>query len=303
MNWMRRARIDNWLPAFGSLLLCVLLSSCSTTPKAAAPPSSPVSYQHIVRRDPNFSIHVVKINLSAPRVSVRVSRGGPDPDGTGPWLTTLLPASEIAKREHYDIAINGDFFEAEATVDVEGKNTGYVKGKAAAPIGWAMTDSQLWHRATAPRPYLEITSSKVAKIAEGRPSDSIDPAARQIVGGGQIIVRDGRAVVYANKFATNRNPRTVVGLDKTGTQMSLMVVDGRQPNLSVGMTLVELSDEMLSLGCESAINLDGGGSSTLVYRDRNTKKLKVVNSPSDTKERSVADILGVTVKAPLPSVE
>jgi exopolysaccharide biosynthesis protein len=166
-----------------------------------------------------------------------------------------------------------------------------------------MTDGRLWHRAATKRPYLEITSFKVAKIVQGRPSDSIDPSASQIVGGGQIIARDGNAVVYTNRFATIRNPRTVVGLDKTGTQLTLMVVDGRQPNLSVGMTLAELSDEMISLGCESAINLDGGGSSTLVYRDPIAKKLKVVNSPSDAKERSVADVLGFTVKAKLPEVE
>jgi exopolysaccharide biosynthesis protein len=300
---MRHTRIGSWLPTFGSLLLCLCPSSCSMAPKSPAPLPPPVSYQHVVRRDPNFSIHVVKIHLSDPRVSVRVSRGGTDPDGDGPWLTTLLPASEIADREHYDIAINGDFFTAEATQDVEGRNTGYVKGKSAAPRGTSMTDGQIWHRAETTRPYLEITSSKVARLAEGRPSDLIDPAARQIVGGGQIIVRDGKAVAYINRFAMTRNPRTVVGLDQTGTQLTFLVVDGRQPELSIGMTLTELSDAMISLGCDSAINLDGGGSSTLVYRDPKTKKLKIVNSPSDTKERSVADVLGVTVKAPLPEAK
>ena len=212
-------------------------------------------------------MHVVKITLNDPRVSVHVSRGGADPDGDGPWLTTLLPASEIADREHYDIAINGDFFTAQATKDIEGKNTGYVKGKAAAPVGTAMTDGHLWHRAETIRPYLEITASKVARLAPGRPSDPIDPAARQIIGGGQILVRDGKAVAYTNEFALIRNPRTVVGVDKAGTQLTFLVVDGRQPELSIGMTLAELSEAMISLGCNSAINLDGGGSTTLVYRD------------------------------------
>src|ERR1700712_4359391 len=82
--------------------------------------STPVIYEHIVRHDPNYSIHVMKIDLKDSRVSVHVSRGGPDPDGDGPWLTTLMPTSEIAEREKYDLAINGDFFEAEATKDIEG---------------------------------------------------------------------------------------------------------------------------------------------------------------------------------------
>jgi exopolysaccharide biosynthesis protein len=90
-------------------------------------------------------------------------------------------------------------------------------------------------------------------------------------------------------------------LDRTGTKLTLLVVDGRQPKLSVGMTLRDLAKEMIRLGCYSALNLDGGGSSTMVYRDPATHFLKVVNAPSDTKERAVADVLGLTVRAPMPT--
>lgn len=238
----------------------------------------------------------MKIDLKDPRVSVHVARGGPDPDGDGPWLTTLLPTSEIAEREKYDVAINGDFFDAQATKDIEGKNTGYVRGKAAAPVGMAMSDGVLWHRSRTPRPYLEITSSNVARLEDGAISAPMDANAREMVGGSQIVVRGGRAITFTNAFATTRHPRTAVGIDATGTQLTLLVVDGRQPELSIGMNLAELSEEMVRLGCVTAINLDGGGSTTLVYRNPKSRKLEVVNSPSDTKERSVADVLGVTVK-------
>jgi exopolysaccharide biosynthesis protein len=230
-------------------------------------------------------------------VSIHVSRGGPDPDGDGPWLTTLLPTSEVAEREKYSVAINGDFFEAQATKDIEGRNTGYIRGKPAAPVGVAMTDGVLWHRAASARPYLEITASKVARIVAGKPSEPVDVAAREIVGGGQILVRDGQAVVFTNRFALVRNPRTAVGIDASGTQLTFLVVDGRQPWLSIGMSLGELSQEMVRLGCAAAINLDGGGSSTMVCRDPVTNKPAVVNSPSDTRERAVADVLGVSLKA------
>lgn len=271
-----------------SLCLCgfVALSEPAT--------NSPIQYQHLTRTNPNYSIHVVKINLKDPRVSVHVARGGADPDGDGPWLTTLLPTSEIAEREHYDVAVNGDFFEAEATKDIEGKNTGYVRGKAAAPVGMAMSDGVLWHRSKTARPYLEITSSNVAKVEEG--AAPIESAAREIVGGSQIIVRDSHAITFTNAFATTRHPRTAVGMDASGTQLTLLVVDGRQPELSIGMSLAELSDEMIRQGCAAAINLDGGGSTTLVCRNPQNKKLEILNSPSDTKERSVADVLGVTMK-------
>lgn len=238
---------------------------------------------------------MVKIDLRDPRISVHVSRGGPDPDGDGPWTTTLMPASEVAQRENYDVAINGDFFVAKATKDIEGRNTGYIRGKAASPVGMAMTDGVLWHRAASARPYLEITASKIARLVGPKSPDKIDADAREIVGAGQVIERDGRAVNLTSRFAMVRNPRTAVGIDASGTQLTLLVVDGRQPKLSVGMTLNELAKEMVQLGCVSALNLDGGGSTALVYRDPSTGKLTVMNSPSDTKERSVADVLGVKI--------
>jgi exopolysaccharide biosynthesis protein len=169
-----------------------------------------------------------------------------------------------------------------------------VRGKAAAPVGMAMSDGVLWHRPKTPRPYLEITRSNVAKLENG--SGPVDAAAREMVGGSQIIVRDGHSVTFTNLFATARHPRTAVGIDTSGTELTLLVVDGRQSELSLGMTLAELSEEMIHQGCTAAINLDGGGSTTLACRNAKSKKLEVLNSPSDTKERSVADVLGVTVK-------
>jgi exopolysaccharide biosynthesis protein len=281
-----------------SHLLFLSVSLCGCAAPQGSSSSSPIQYQHIVRRDPNYSIHVVRIDLKDPRVTVRVARGGPDPDGTGPWLTTLMPTSEIAERENYDVAVNGDFFDAQATRDIEGRNTGYVRGKAAAPVGMAMSDGVLWHRPRTPRPYLEITDSKIARLENGEAP--IDAAAREMVGGSQIIVRSGHAITFTNAFATARHPRTAVGIDGGGTQLTLLVVDGRQPELSIGMTLAELSEEMIRLGCVAAINLDGGGSTTLVYRNPESKRLEVRNSPSDTKERSVADVLGVVVRINSP---
>jgi exopolysaccharide biosynthesis protein len=290
-HWLFRA-----LSVTSGLVLLLAGAACSDKPKAATKVPSPLVYQHIVRRDPEFSIHVVTVNLDDPRVEVHVARGGPDPDGDGPWLTTLMPTTEIAEREHFDVAINGDFFTAKATEDIEGRNTGYVKGKFASPVGTAMTDGTLWHRSKTTRPWLEITSASTARFAVGAPTDPIDKSVRQIISGSQIIVRNRLPVVYTTKFATDRHPRTAVGIARDGKQLILFVVDGRQPQLSMGMTLAEVAKEMILLGCEQALNLDGGGSTTLVYRDPDRKKLEVLNSPSDMTERSVADVLGVTVK-------
>jgi exopolysaccharide biosynthesis protein len=73
----------------------------------------------------------------------------------------------------------------------------------------------------------------------------------------------------------------------------LVVVDGRQPQLSRGMTLQELAGLMSSLGCGDALNLDGGGSSTLYIQG------SVVNSPSDAGiERPVSDAILIFRRRP-----
>lgn len=75
-----------------------------------------------------------------------------------------------------------------------------------------------------------------------------------------------------SEFYTARHPRTALGVKEDGTWV-LVVVDGRS-NESAGMTMVELADYMIHLGCSAAINFCGGGSSTMVVKN------KVVNSPS-----------------------
>ncbi|MDH5313843.1 MAG: phosphodiester glycosidase family protein [Actinomycetota bacterium] len=96
---------------------------------------------------------------------------------------------------------------------------------------------------------------------------------------------DAGAVVAPTVCGTmcRRNPRTAVGIKADGTVV-LVVVDGRS-TVSRGMTLVELAQFMKAEGVVTALNLDGGGSSTMVVRG------SVVNRPSDGKERAIANAL------------
>jgi exopolysaccharide biosynthesis protein len=95
-------------------------------------------------------------------------------------------------------------------------------------------------------------------------------------------------------FLTARHPRTFVGFDKDSTSLYLCVVDGRQAK-SVGMNFKEMAEFLLTIGVWNAVNLDGGGSTTMVIRDR------IVNSPSDkTGERPVANTLQVIWSVPAP---
>jgi hypothetical protein len=101
------------------------------------------------------------------------------------------------------------------------------------------------------------------------------------IGGNQRILTNG---VFTGDWP-ERHPRTGVGIDYHSNHLYLITVDGRQET-SKGMTLRELSDLMLSYGIDDAINLDGGGSSTMVIQGA------VVNQPSDkTGERTVSNAL------------
>ena len=99
------------------------------------------------------------------------------------------------------------------------------------------------------------------------------------IGGGPILVRDAKV----RKFTGHQpcHPRTAIGWNNK--YFFMLVVDGRQKDLSIGMTLPELAEFMLKLGCTEAMNLDGGGSSTFWLNG------KIMNSPSDGHERWIAN--------------
>lgn len=116
---------------------------------------------------------------------------------------------------------------------------------------------------------------------------------RTLVGGTPRIVLDGRSVAgleehreeTAPAFSTDRHPRTGIGFSADSTRLVLVTVDGRQRR-SVGMSLAEFARLMMMLGVDEGLNLDGGGSTTMVVGTT------VVNRPSDlTGERAVANAL------------
>ena len=121
--------------------------------------------------------------------------------------------------------------------------------------------------------------------------------ADDIIGGAGLLLRGGRAIddweperLSAPGFVAARHPRTMIGRDSEGDTW-LVTVDGRQPDHSVGMTLRELIAFARRLGLVDAVNLDGGGSTTMVVKG------KLVNRPSDPfGPRPVSDAIVVLSK-------
>ncbi|MGQ9730799.1 MAG: phosphodiester glycosidase family protein [Candidatus Zipacnadales bacterium] len=116
------------------------------------------------------------------------------------------------------------------------------------------------------------------------------PGLRHALGGGPRLVANGCVYVTSSAesfradVAVGAAPRSAVGIMPNGDAL-LMVVDGRQAGYSAGMTLGELAEALVKLGVKDAMNLDGGGSSTLVVRGR------LANRPSDGAQRLVSNAL------------
>lgn len=139
-----------------------------------------------------------------------------------------------------------------------------------------------------------ISTGAVLKLSTATTPDL--RGARTALSGGPLLVRGGKAQKidptglfdpksYAARSMTEQHPRSAIGWNEKF--FFLVEVDGRRKT-AVGMTLEQLADYMAKLGCNEAMNLDGGGSATLWCNGA------VVNKPADGKERPIANALVVT---------
>ena len=120
---------------------------------------------------------------------------------------------------------------------------------------------------------------------------------RELTGGGPHLLLNGRHAAddfsgiegFSEHLTNNRHNRSAVGFSHDSTKVIFAVIDGRQPDFSVGATLYETADIMLKLRAWNAVNLDGGGSSTLVIDG------EIVNRHDETgtKRRVANALLGI----------
>ncbi|GAA1140227.1 phosphodiester glycosidase family protein [Nocardioides aquiterrae] len=129
------------------------------------------------------------------------------------------------------------------------------------------------------------TRVKVQWSLRGRPQMAIS--------GNRFLVHDGIIRAVDDR---ELHPRTAIGVDADTGEVLILVVDGRSSR-SRGYTMVELANLMIDLGADEAINLDGGGSSTMVGRNRKGRTA-VLNTPSDGFQRWVANAVAIEYHKP-----
>jgi hypothetical protein len=180
-------------------------------------------------------------------------------------------------------AVNADFFTADgAAVGTEVVH-GVIRSVTSRP-------TFAWRPGS--RPWMGVAEPEAAGTRLGWLLTSGGDGMTEAVGGFPDLIDAGRRVgdlevADRPSFAAARHPRSAVGYDEEGV-LWIVVVDGRQPPHSAGMSLPELAGLFEALGAEEALNLDGGGSSALIIGTA------PVNRPSDqTGERAVVNALAL----------
>jgi hypothetical protein len=219
-------------------------------------------------------IKILRVNLDDPTVKVRFAPSHPTAARKAPVPAFVEGTGAIA-------AINGGY-SGGGRGGPESTNSGIFKidGKVRP---FQRQETEEFHF---------VGSAALGIDSEGnwhfrnRPGDTWPedwPEVEHALAGAHRLIEDGEihpsitrnATVREERHAARRHPRTAIGLRPDRTAL-LITVDGRHPGKAEGMTLPELANFMKDLGCIEALNLDGGGSTTLWLRGKG-----VINYPTD----------------------
>ena len=234
-----------------------------------------IEYIRDVRSEPRpIIIHVIKIDLDTPGLSFLVT----------PSESAVVEAQTTSQfLEAYDLqlAVNGDFYDTRINEQLD---------EPVTPRGLAASHGEIYTQGYIPDWGYNTLYLSAENEASFIPPDTIYNA----ISGWQMIIQNGVYIPTRNApydYIHEPQPRTLFALDETGETLIIIVVDGRQPHYSEGVTLDELGDIALGYLAYNALNMDGGGSSTLVMEG------EVLNSPIHSRipgnERPIANHLGI----------
>ena len=159
------------------------------------------------------------------------------------------------------------------------------------PSGLLVMDGKTWHPVNS-NGFFAILKDGSAMIGTRTDYEAHKDELQEAIGGfGTFLVVDGKINVTKNSnYAATRASRTAIGIKPDGSVV-MMVLDGRQLPFSAGGAMEEIAQIMYDAGCEIAINLDGGGSTTYLSKPAGSNDIKLVNRPSDGYARSVSTSL------------
>ncbi|MFZ5729362.1 MAG: hypothetical protein A2882_15115 [Phenylobacterium sp. RIFCSPHIGHO2_01_FULL_70_10] len=289
----------------GVCLLTLALTACAT-PRAQHPSDAGARgealfpggrYWRESRTEPAaMQVHVLELDLR--RVRLELTAG----DTSGGREHVAQTTSDYARRNGLAAAVNASYFTPFKGGSKGGEDYYPHAGDGADVSGAAIAFGQVVspvepdedERVNA------IVCIRAAAVTIRDGQDCGEPVDHAVSAGPRLLA-DGQArsfEAFGQAYGENRHPRSALGLDDDAPRAWLVVVDGRQAGYSEGASLAELIAIFRALGAEQAINLDGGGSSTLAARRYG--EVVVLNSPIHTgvpgRERPSANHIGVRVR-------
>ena len=238
--------------------------------------------------------YIATVDISREDVSVHANYHANDPS-QGWAMARVTDQMAAAQARHSDPSDPENYVEHYNAV--LGTNADFYNMTNGAPSGILYMEG-VKYLGNSNQNFFAILKDGTAII--GAPGDyaAYESQIQEAVGGSIFLVRDGEAVVkHSETYYNSRHSRTCVGITADG-KVIMMVLDGRQEPFSAGGSAEELAQIMLDAGCVTAINLDGGGSTTFVAKQEGSDELTIVNRPSDGYERSVSSSLLVVSTAP-----
>lgn len=291
-------------------------SACALVPPEQASPSLPPGLvlasqerlyeQAVLSRferggDTPLVAHVVRLDLDPE--TLRLDTTSADESGGGEFVARLTSA-ELA-RTGAQLAVNASYFLPFRGGRKGGEDYYPHVGDAVWASGAVIADGR---PASPAETALDVRVNAILCMRDARlqilPGQVCPKWATDAVAAGPLLLENGRrADVSAHDpdYAASLAPRTALGLSRDRRTAWIVVVDGRQPGYSLGVGLAELADLFFALGAVDALNLDGGGSSTLVRQGEDGRP-EIVGRPIHTnvpgRERPVANHLVVFIGTP-----
>lgn len=234
-------------------------------------------------------LHIVTVNLKASGLKVLVTPG--TPSNNNEREIQARTTSEFLRDFKLQLAVNASFFHPFT------ENTPWNfyprSGEPVGAVGQAISNGVMY---SDPLPNWSVFCISAQQQAQILAAETCPPGTIQAVAGSSLLVQDGKSVAVQPGAADSDGvySRTVVAVDRIGHKLWLLVVDDKQWLYSEGVSLEELAEIAIDLGADAALNLDGGGSTTLVKAT--PTGYKILNSPVHTKipmrERPIANHLG-----------
>lgn len=257
-----------------------------------------IAYSRRIATQPRPQVsHIAEIDLTAPGLAPFVTPGYDpqaivDPSDVARRETIAQRTSEVISAKGLQLAINANYFFPFREVTLW--NYQPRSGQRASLAGLAIANGNLVSATDPERAAICFLNQQAIIRDDGDcPQDT-----QQAVAGNWMLLKQGQPTEVVQQQITDGDKKpyayTIAALDTTGTRLWLVLVDGKQPLYSEGMTLAEVTRFVQDLGADTALQLDGGGSTTMAISSATGPQ--VLNAPIHAKipsqERPVANHLG-----------